>query len=973
MAQPFVKKDDDRDEEVHDANGQLNLSVGFLRAWIAIAIGVSRFSLVLVLPLFFLRFMKLCVPLFWERYYRKLGFLMTPSWMQGDALRSDFSITGHHEASVSSESGRNIYQAYRQACTRTKRPPTGPDNGTVEIKCHILHAVQPLGLSSSLIEATEVFFAVTKLFQSKDIGLRRMVYLMIKELSPSSDEVIIVTSSLMKDMNSRTDMYRANAIRVLCRITDGTLLTQIERYLKQAIVDKNPVVSSAALVSGIHLLQTNPEIVKRWSNEVQEAVQSRAALVQFHALALLHQIRQNDRLAVSKLVTSLTKGTVRSPLAQCLLVRYTSQVIRESGVNTQTGDRPFYDYLEGCLRHKTEMVIFEAARAITELSNVTTRELTPAITVLQLFLSSSKPVLRFAAIRTLNKVAMTHPMAVTNCNIDMESLISDQNRSIATLAITTLLKTGNESSVDRLMKQITNFMSDIADEFKIVVVDAIRSLCLKFPLKYRSLMNFLSSILREEGGFEYKKAIVDSIVILIRDIPDAKESGLMHLCEFIEDCEFTYLSTQILHFLGNEGPKTSDPSKYIRYIYNRVILENATVRASAVSTLAKFGATIDSLKPRIFVLLRRCLFDADDEVRDRATLYLNTLGDGSVAETDKDVKEFLFGSLDIPLINIETSLKKYIQDPTEEPFDINTVPKEVKSQSLAEKKAPGKKPSGLGAPSSGPTSQTDGYEKLLSSIPEFASFGKLFKSSTPVELTEEETEYAVNVVKHIFDRHVVFQYNCTNTIPEQLLENVTVIVDASEAEEFSEVGAKPLRSLPYDTPAQTFVAFEKPEGVPAVGKFSNVLRFTIKEVDPSTGEAEDDGVEDEYQLEDFEILSADYILKIGVSNFKNVWESLGSDGERVDEYGLGPRESLAEAVNAVINLLGMQPCEGTEVVPSNSRSHMCLLSGVYIGNVKVLVRLSFGIDGSKEVAMKLAVRSEDGKVSDAIHEIVANG
>ena len=61
--------------------------------------------------------------------------------------------------------------------------------------------------------------------------------------------------SLMKDMNSKTDMYRANAIRVLCRIIDGNLLTQIERYLKQAIVDRNPVVASAALVSGIHLFQ----------------------------------------------------------------------------------------------------------------------------------------------------------------------------------------------------------------------------------------------------------------------------------------------------------------------------------------------------------------------------------------------------------------------------------------------------------------------------------------------------------------------------------------------------------------------------------------------------------------------------------------------------------------------------------------------------------------------------------------------
>ena len=35
-------------------------------------------------------------------------------------------------------------------------------------------------------------------------------------------------------------------------------------------------------------------------------------------------------------------------------------------------------------------------------------------------------------------------------------------------------QTGNESSVDRLMKQISSFMSEISDEFKIVVVDAIR-------------------------------------------------------------------------------------------------------------------------------------------------------------------------------------------------------------------------------------------------------------------------------------------------------------------------------------------------------------------------------------------------------------------------------------------------------------------------------------------------------------------
>ncbi|KFK29732.1 hypothetical protein AALP_AA7G171600 [Arabis alpina] len=850
-------------------------------------------------------------------------------------------------------------------------PFMGIEKGAVLQEARIFNDSQVDPRRCSQVEATQVFFSVTKLFQSEDTGLRRMVYLIIKELSPSPDEVIMVTSSLVKDINCNIEMYKANAIRVLCRIIDESLLTHFERILKQAIVDKNPVVSSAALVSGLHLLKTYPEIIKKWNDEVQQGIHSRSSLVQFHALALTHQIRLNDRLAVSKLVGSLTSGSVRAPLAQCLLIRYTSQVIRDMSNHGQSGERPLYEFLESCLRHRTEMVILEAARAITELDGVTSRELTPAITVLQLFLSSPRPVLRFAAVRTLNKVAMTHPMAVTNCNIDMESLISDQNRSIATLAITTLLKTGNESSVERLMKQITNFMSDIADEFKTVVVEAIRSLCVKFPLKYRFLMTFLSNVLREEGGFEYKRAIVDSIVTIIRDIPDAKESGLLHLCEFIEDCEFTYLSTQILHFLGIEGPNTSDPSKYIRYIYNRVHLENATVRAAAVSTLAKFGFMVESLKPRITVLLKRCIYDSDDEVRDRATLFLSVLGGDDTVDTDKDSKEFLFGSLEVPLVNMETSLKNY--EPSEEVFDINSVPKEVKSQPLAEKKAQGKKPTGLGALPAAPSSGFDGYEKLLSSIPEFAAFGKLFKSSSHVELTEAETEYAVNVVKHIFDSHVVFQYNCTNTIPEQLLERVNVIVDASEAEEFSEAASKALNSLPYDSPGQAFVAFEKPAGVPAVGKFSNTLTFVVKEVDTSTGEAEDDGVEDEYQLEDLEIVAADYMVKVGVSNFRNAWESMDEEDEHVDEYGLGQRESLGEAIKAVIDLLGMQSCEGTETVPSNARSHTCLLSGVYIGNVKVLVRAQFGMDSTKEIAMKLAVRAEDVSVAEAIHEIVANG
>lgn len=86
-------------------------------------------------------------------------------------------------------------------------------------------------------EATTLFFGTTKLFQHKDVSdyaalldytdnaskaaLRQAVYLAIKELASTAEDVIMVTSSIMKDMQPNSEViYRPNAIRSLCRIID---------------------------------------------------------------------------------------------------------------------------------------------------------------------------------------------------------------------------------------------------------------------------------------------------------------------------------------------------------------------------------------------------------------------------------------------------------------------------------------------------------------------------------------------------------------------------------------------------------------------------------------------------------------------------------------------------------------------------------------------------------------------------------
>ena len=57
------------------------------------------------------------------------------------------------------------------------------------------------------------------------------------------------------------------------------------------------------------------------------------------------------------------------------------------------------------------------------------------------------------------------------------------------------------------------------------------------------------------------------------------------------------------------------------------MLENAIVRAAAVTALTKFGVGPHDpeVKRSVIVLLTRCLDDSDDEVRDRAALSLRLM------------------------------------------------------------------------------------------------------------------------------------------------------------------------------------------------------------------------------------------------------------------------------------------------------------------------------------------------------------
>ena len=112
------------------------------------------------------------------------------------------------------------------------------------------------------------------------------------------------------------------------------------------------------------------------------------------------------------------------------------------------------------------------------------------------------------------------------------------NRSIASLAISTLLKTCNEDSVQKLLKQISHYLPDLGLDFKIETIQSTALLYHRLPQKSDVLLKFLTDCLKEETNVQFRESVVDTIIEIC---PSERETALLILAEHIEDCEHAHI------------------------------------------------------------------------------------------------------------------------------------------------------------------------------------------------------------------------------------------------------------------------------------------------------------------------------------------------------------------------------------------------------------------------------------------------
>ncbi|KAL7715800.1 Coatomer subunit gamma [Entamoeba marina] len=782
-------------------------------------------------------------------------------------------------------------------------------------------------------EATELFFATTKLFYSQNVPLRQLLLTTLRAIIPYACDVFVVMNSLSKDSTSRYDFQRSSALRTLKLILTDQTITTLERHFKQGIIDKTPSVSSSALSTSCVLALTHHDIVSRWMPEINTSLSSPNHMVQYHSLRLLHIIKQTDRLALIRLITVYGKQKpLRSPYAHIELLKITSKMLQNERAYSQN-ILPVVDYLQSCLRPNNDIVSCEAIKVATRLHlDAAPQSLSAQLmTSLQIYLQSNKALLRFIAARAAAEISVKYPDLVATVRRDIEGLLRESNRAVLTAAVTAALNIATTSSVDGLLTKIGKLLHDLPESFLTRIIRSVEDLSVRFPTKRSSIVNFLSRALSIKGR-RFQSIVIGSLHRVSSLEKSTRESALGFLAEYIEDCEYADLLSSVLSVIAAEGPKANKPMKYVRAVYNRLLLEAPQIRAAAVTTIAGF-AKIPGYEERIGQLLKKCAYDDDKEVRDRACFYSVYLD-----EKESDLKNV---ELDIGIENkkvnyddVQNKLEAYLAGECNEEFDfVNAINDAVIPDEVIEEVT----------------------EVVDNSLNEFGDVLKI----TETPLTQAGCEYDVVVSKIICKDVVVLKYQITNTLLDYVLTDAQLVVKVVKGDynikEIQEIGCL----LPQQSKT-ILVVLER--GKQLIGEIENTLKYILKE-----SEEDEFGEEDEYVLDSVNLMVSDFVAPLEVLDWNTQFDSLSSAFNQTQIFKFPAIKNIQSAVDKLVQTLQLNVVNGSDNAKKATKKHVLMLAGnllVGAGSV-TLVRIRMLCD-DKGVTVELCARSNQQSIPDML-------
>ena len=868
----------------------------------------------------------------------------------------------------------------------------------IEILINLIYLLNK-GEKFSEKEKESIFFSATKLLHNANPILRRIIFLFVKHLNWWQSSFIL-TGSLITELNGDDDLIKPNCFRLLGQITDASSVNVVERLLKEAINNKNHEVASSALCCTLFMSLKGFGIAKSWINEISEKLNSSLSeenLLTFHTLLLLKEIKKNDKLFLIKIFSRIaeTSGSRshRSQFAICQLIRYVTDLLLKADLEEST-KKTFHIFLQMSLYRLEESIKIEAARSIMIIPNISASIRQETIATLCELISSSNKIVRFAALKTLDKHidGFAQNVAV-DIFLELEKIIEDSgtNSSIKSYAFSIFLKISKGLSDYRLEKMFKTFIEQYTkfkEDFKKKLINISKNISRENPTKNKLYYDFFCSVFKLDAGPQTKLEILDALIWFIYNDKDLKLQTIFFLAESLFDCQFDVLKIRIINLLGKECELVNNKSKLVRYIYNQLLLEFPAVRASAISALGEIGFKENNLRDIIISLIENCLNDDDNEVRERAFMISKALkAVKDKKKEDQQLINFVFPQkvknpspveeLNIDLIQLVLNSEKEnllksddicqelvsILNDTEKISEILIKDKEeLKKKEKKEKKR-------LGLDVSERKKSEDDYATTM--------FTKIYgppKVITPYKkLTDQSAEYLTKYRKIVHDKIVVMDFEITNTIEFQIINDVSLDMQMLNYEGFDldKTEIIPIKSLKTNESGHLYFKLLKNKDlIYSNCSFNCTLKFDLQELDVK-GNPHGIPVKETYKLDKpVEVCYADYYIKnskVNLENFAEFWKQAEKSGyEKAVEKMVLNYNNGKNAGKIFSETIGFEPLNDLEKIDNSAKKfEFAYAYKNYFENL-IFIKFTVIFNAQNECFGQIIILSQDASVPEMI-------
>lgn len=474
-------------------------------------------------------------------------------------------------------------------------------------------------------------------------------------------------------------------------------------------------------------------------------------------------------------------------------------------------------------------------------------------------------------------------------------LMKHPNASLAAMASVCVLRLGNESHVELATKRILKNCRKWATP----LIKAVAEEACVFAGKYKSdkLTDVAVLLLKISSDLKSKFSILRAL-LTTEGIPRAQL--LPKLSEYLEDWDSVDVARTICDFIAGQVESLEDPSSLIPVLFNRVNLDVASVRMAALNTLAAIAAKCDGMKERILPLLQLFANDEDDIVREEVILLINALKTS---------------------IDMNTIMTEFVMKAEETPL---AAP--IQEEQVAE-------------------AQTTFVPVEMN--PEFEKYGKCLWKTDAIDLTERDTEFVVSYFVNVFEKHIVIEFICTNTIEDSTYNNVSVQLEGIDAEEILAA-----ESIGYQQTASMCVVIERSTPL-LFGQFKATLYYT-----PA-----DDEVEDEYELGMVNLDCGVWFTRSGITDFAQAWELthlLEASQVFIMSKDKNPVKAAKRVEEEIVRL------EKLDEEKEQRKLIMCFGGKTIESGKLALIKTEIGSSKTKGIMCRVTVRAESEELCENI-------